>query len=143
MGYAVHTAGDGTAGLALCHELEPRLVIVDVALPVMDGLEFLATLRRCEVPALRDLPVVMLSARVQACDVRAGICAGATEYVTKPFSPAALARSWAGSSTRRCSEVLQDRSRSAACWSTVACTRWRTPGSSAPRSGWNTQVTPP
>lgn len=65
-------------------------MIVDGAMPVMDGLEFLATLRRCEVPALRELPVVMLSARVQASDVLAGISAGATEYMTKPFSPAAL-----------------------------------------------------
>ena len=81
MGYAVHTAADGAAGLALCRELEPRLAIVDGSMPVMDGLEFLATLRGCESPALRDLPVVMLSARVQPSDVLAGISAGGGQLV--------------------------------------------------------------
>ena len=89
MGHEVHGAADGRAGLVACRELCPDLAIVDVNMPVMTGLELVVALRASEEH--RDLPVVMLTALSQEADRRAGLAAGATDYVAKPFSPAALA----------------------------------------------------
>ena len=80
-GFAVETAADGPAGVALCARLRPDLVVLDVMLPGFDGLE---ACRR--IQAERPVPVLMLTARDAETDVLVGLAVGADDYVTKPFS---------------------------------------------------------
>jgi DNA-binding response OmpR family regulator len=85
-GFRVETAGDGPAGVALCHDLRPDLVILDLMLPGLDGLEVCRRMRA----AAPDLPVVMLTALGEESDRVLGLEIGADDYVTKPFSPREL-----------------------------------------------------
>jgi DNA-binding response OmpR family regulator len=80
-GYQVSTAASGPEALRLVDEVRPDLVVLDVMLPGLDGLEVCRRLRR-----RTDVPVIMLSARVQEDDRIAGLRLGADDYVTKPFS---------------------------------------------------------
>ena len=80
-GYAVEVAADAADALALFNDMEPDLVLLDVLLPGMDGLEFCRTIRRTSA-----VPVVMLTARDDSHDVVAGLEAGADDYVTKPYN---------------------------------------------------------
>jgi DNA-binding response OmpR family regulator len=80
-GYEVITAADGVAGLALAREQRPDLVVLDVMLPRMSGLDVCRVLRE-ETPT----PILMLTARDAEADVVQGLDLGADEYVTKPFS---------------------------------------------------------
>lgn len=89
LGHEVVACADGAAALAACRDTLPDLVILDVTMPGMSGLEAVAAIRADE--ALAELPVVMLTARAQDGDIDAGITSGATDYVTKPFSPRELA----------------------------------------------------
>ena len=84
-GYGVVMAADGAEGLRLARELKPRLIILDLMLPRMDGLELCRTLR-----ADSDIPIIMLTARVEEEDRLRGLNLGADDYVTKPFSPLEL-----------------------------------------------------
>ena len=81
-GYEVHTASDGAAGLEKARTLKPDLVILDIMLPVMSGLEVCKALRGEGFEA----PIVMLTARGQEIDKVVGLELGADDYVTKPFS---------------------------------------------------------
>jgi DNA-binding response OmpR family regulator len=87
-GLAVVTATDGEEALALARERRPAVVVLDIGLPGLDGLELLTRIRADE--ALRDTRVLLLTARAQEADVRRGFDAGADAYVKKPFSPAEL-----------------------------------------------------
>lgn len=87
-GYHVVTANDGVEGLAKCHETNPSIVLCDIMMPNMDGLE--VTRRLKGDPATKEIPIVLLSAKAQAGDVQAGLDAGADEYLTKPFDPLEL-----------------------------------------------------
>jgi DNA-binding response OmpR family regulator len=80
-GYAVVSACDAAAGLALARETPPALILLDVALPGMGGLDFLRVLRRDS-----EVPVILLSARSSDVDRILGLKAGANDYVAKPFS---------------------------------------------------------
>jgi DNA-binding response OmpR family regulator len=80
-GYLVRSAADGETGLALARTEKPDLVVVDVMLPRMGGLEVVRELRR-EDP---DLPVLILSAKGQESDKVAGLQFGADDYMVKPF----------------------------------------------------------
>ena len=80
--------GDGVRALQLAGELEPELVFLDVNLRSLNGLEVCRRLRR--EPVLAGVPIVMLSAAAQRDDVLRGMAAGATQYLTKPFSPVRL-----------------------------------------------------
>jgi DNA-binding response OmpR family regulator len=81
-GYAVSVAADGAEGLRLARQLDVDLVILDVMLPRMSGLEICQQLR-----AMRhDVPILMLTARGQESDKVEGLRLGADDYVTKPFS---------------------------------------------------------
>jgi DNA-binding response OmpR family regulator len=82
-------AKDGTTGLALAHRVRPDLVLLDVMMPgELNGLEVCRRIRAdTELSATR---VVLLSARGQASDVKAGLEAGAHSYMVKPFSPQRL-----------------------------------------------------
>ena len=84
-GYGVIMAADGAEGLRLARELKPKLIILDLMLPRMDGLELCRTLR-----ADSDIPIIMLTARVEEEDRLRGLNIGADDYVTKPFSPLEL-----------------------------------------------------
>jgi DNA-binding response OmpR family regulator len=84
-GFDVRTAGDGETALALARESEPDLVILDLGLPAMDGIEVcreLRTFTRCYI--------LMLTARADEVDMLIGLGVGADDYVTKPFSPRTL-----------------------------------------------------
>lgn len=88
-GYTVHTAASGPEGLAAAFATRPNLVVLDLMLPGLDGLEILAELRAREV----DTPVLILSARDQLGDKVEGLETGADDYLTKPFQlPELLAR---------------------------------------------------
>jgi two-component system phosphate regulon response regulator PhoB len=84
-GYDVLVAGDGSAGLTKALTESPSLVVLDVALPVLSGIEVCRQIKR--VPATRRLPVIMLTALDTEQDRVRGLEAGADDYVTKPFSP--------------------------------------------------------
>lgn len=80
-GYAVATAGSGDAGLALAREHPSDLVILDIGMPRMDGLEVLRRLRAADA----CLPVIMLTARDAPTEQVHGLETGADDYVVKPF----------------------------------------------------------
>jgi PAS domain S-box-containing protein len=83
-GYRVSTAVDGHAGLAAALQDPPSLVLSDVMMPRMDGFGLLAALR--EDPRLREIPVLLMSARAGEESRVEGLGAGADDYITKPFS---------------------------------------------------------
>jgi two-component system alkaline phosphatase synthesis response regulator PhoP len=85
-GYRVLTARDGQTALTLARHEHPDLVILDLMLPGdLDGLEVCRRLRRDAV--LADVPIIMLTARVEEMDRLIGLELGADDYITKPFSP--------------------------------------------------------
>jgi DNA-binding response OmpR family regulator len=84
-GFEVDVAGDGATGLAVALDTLPDLVVLDLMLPVLDGLEVCRRLRQAA-----PIPVVMLTARGEEDDRIAGLELGADDYVTKPFSPREL-----------------------------------------------------
>lgn len=84
-GYEVFTAADGPSGLKAARAFKPDLIILDVMLPGMDGLELLSKLRRES-----EVYVIMLTARTEETDKIVGLSVGADDYVTKPFSPREL-----------------------------------------------------
>jgi adenylate cyclase len=87
-GYEVSTAIDGEDALAQVAARRPDLVLLDVMMPKLDGI---AVTRRMKAdPALRFIPIVLLTARSATADVVAGLDAGADDYLTKPFEHAAL-----------------------------------------------------
>jgi DNA-binding response OmpR family regulator len=85
-GYSTIEAGDGEAARRVIEAGSPALVILDVMLPGLDGLELCRWIRRRS-----DLPVILLTARGEEADRIAGLELGADDYVTKPFSPRELA----------------------------------------------------
>ena len=84
-GYEVYIAADGNAGLKAAHAFKPDLIILDVMLPGMDGIELLSRLRRES-----EVYVIMLTAKTEETDKIVGLSVGADDYVTKPFSPREL-----------------------------------------------------
>jgi DNA-binding response OmpR family regulator len=85
-GYEVVSASDGQEALDVVDAEDPDIIVCDVMMPGMDGVE---VVRRLRADA-KQVPVVMLSAKAMRSDMRAGLDAGANEYVTKPFDPAEL-----------------------------------------------------
>ena len=81
-------ASDGAGALALATDLDPELIFLDVNLPDMSGLEVCRRLRKQARPACAH--IVMLTAAAQEDDIARGLAAGATHYLTKPFSPVRL-----------------------------------------------------
>jgi len=84
-GFAVLVAGEGRAALTLARSRRPDLVVLDLGLPGLDGLDVARALRRDS-----DVPILMLTARTDEADRIAGLELGADDYVTKPFSPREL-----------------------------------------------------
>ena len=80
-GFEVVVAGDGPEAIGLCEQVHPDLVVLDLMLPGMDGLEVCRQIQRD-----RWVPVLMLTARTEEADKVAGFAVGADDYLTKPFS---------------------------------------------------------
>jgi DNA-binding response OmpR family regulator len=87
-GYAVVTADNGEEALALARERLPALAVLDVMMPRLTGYQVTKQLREDE--ATKDIPVILLTARVQEADVARGFEVGADDYIKKPFSPQEL-----------------------------------------------------
>ena len=110
-GYDVFTAEDGPSGLRAARAFRPEVIVLDVMMPGMDGIELLSQLRRES-----NAYVIMLTAKADETDKIVGLSVGADDYVTKPFSPrelvarvkAALRRLSTGGSVREVS-VLSSR----------------------------------
>jgi two-component system, OmpR family, alkaline phosphatase synthesis response regulator PhoP len=88
-GFKVLVAEDGPTGLAAARRDHPDLIVLDLMLPGMDGLDVCRELRR-ESGGLAAVPIIMLTARVEESDRLVGLELGADDYVTKPFSPREL-----------------------------------------------------
>lgn len=101
-GFAIGTASDGVEALKKACTLSPDLILLDLMMPELDGLAVCEILRRDPVTA--SIPIVMLTAASSQLSRLAGLDAGATDYVTKPFSPREL--------VSRIEEVLRSRSAS-------------------------------
>lgn len=84
-GFEVIAAGDGLKGLAAARREKPDLVVLDLMMPGMDGLDVCRVLRR-----EGNIPIIMLTARVEESDKLVGLELGADDYITKPFSPREL-----------------------------------------------------
>jgi len=84
-GYAVLSATDGEAAIAAARKTRPDLIVLDVMMPGLNGLEVCRILRK-----EMQVPILILSARADETDETAGLEAGADDYVTKPFSMAEL-----------------------------------------------------
>jgi twitching motility two-component system response regulator PilG len=82
--------GDGLSALAAVADKQPRLVLLDITLPGMDGYQVCQALK--QRPVSKHIPVVMLSGRDGFFDKVRGKLAGSTQYVTKPFDPAQLVK---------------------------------------------------
>ncbi len=84
-GYEVYLAEDGPGGLKAARAFKPDIIVLDVMLPGMDGMELLTRLRRES-----NVYVIMLTAKTEETDKIVGLSLGADDYVTKPFSPREL-----------------------------------------------------
>jgi two-component system alkaline phosphatase synthesis response regulator PhoP len=84
-GFAVLVSGDGASALEIARSRQPALIVLDLGLPRVDGLEVAKKLRRES-----NVPIIMLTARVEESDRLAGLEIGADDYITKPFSPREL-----------------------------------------------------
>ncbi len=87
-GFEVHTREDGQAGLEATSEVAPDIVLLDVMMPRLDGIEVCRRMRA--KPSTASVPVIMLTAKAQEADVDRGFGVGADDYITKPFSPREL-----------------------------------------------------
>src|SRR4051812_13611092 len=84
-GFTTSTASDGAVGLEKARSENPALIILDLMLPKMPGLEICKILK--SDPATRQIPIMMLTAKAEEVDRIVGLEFGADDYVTKPFSP--------------------------------------------------------
>lgn len=84
-GYETVIANNGVQGVSLARREKPDLIVLDLMMPEMDGLEVTRTIRRES-----DVPIIMLTARVEETDKLIGLELGADDYITKPFSPREL-----------------------------------------------------
>src|SRR2546428_11754130 len=80
-GFSVVSASDGTAALSTARAAKPDLIVLDLKLPGMDGLDVARELRKTN-----NVPIIMLTARVDEADKLVGLELGADDYMTKPFS---------------------------------------------------------
>jgi DNA-binding response OmpR family regulator len=87
-GYAVYIAKDGPSALSVARAVHPDLIILDIMLPGIDGVEVLRRIRQES-----DVYVLMLTARAEETDKIVGLSMGADDYLTKPFSPRELVAS--------------------------------------------------
>lgn len=96
-GHTITQAANGAEAVEKAPEIKPDLIMMDVRMPRLTGYEACRQIKQVE--ALKDIPVVFLSAKGQEDEVQTGIEAGAVAYILKPFAPDEL--------TRRIAEILQ------------------------------------
>jgi two-component system, OmpR family, alkaline phosphatase synthesis response regulator PhoP len=84
-GFSVRTASDGRTALSLAQSIQPDLIVLDLGLPEMDGLDVTREIRKQS-----NAPIIMLTARSEESDKLIGLELGADDYMTKPFSPKEL-----------------------------------------------------
>ena len=89
-GYSVISAEEGASALALIKEKEPTLVLLDVMMPGISGLEVLRQLRASKRSQVSQTPVIMITAKSQSTDIDEALELGATSYIIKPFRADAL-----------------------------------------------------
>ncbi|MBC8438876.1 MAG: response regulator [Deltaproteobacteria bacterium] len=87
-GYSILTAQSGEQAIKIAKQSRPDLIVLDLMLPGMDGLEVTRYLRSNE--ETRDMPIVMLTAKGEESDIITGLELGANDYISKPFSPKVL-----------------------------------------------------
>lgn len=87
-GYEVFQAINGDQALKDARSLHPDLIVLDIMMPVIDGIEVCRKIKAC--PETRDIKVIMLTAKTSGKDLEAGMAAGADHYMTKPFKIAEL-----------------------------------------------------
>ena len=87
-GFEIFEAADGEAAMEIARAQHPTLILLDVMMPRLDGLEVCRRLKG--EPATKDIVIVLLTAMAQDTDRERGLSAGADDYLTKPFSPLAL-----------------------------------------------------
>ncbi|HAJ35086.1 MAG TPA: DNA-binding response regulator [Chloroflexi bacterium] len=90
-GHRVLAVADGETGLALALAEKPALIVLDLMLPGLDGWEITRRLRQSSDPAIANVYILMLTARVEEADRIVGFTVGADDYMVKPFSPRELA----------------------------------------------------
>ncbi len=114
-GYDVATAGDGEEALTRVAELEPDLILLDIMMPRLDGIE---TVRRLKADAAhRHIPVILVTAKTDPRDVVEGLDAGGDDYLTKPIDHAALlARVRSMLRIKALHDTVQDQARELAAW---------------------------
>ena len=88
-GWDVTTARDGQEALELCLASPPDVVVLDIMMPGLSGLDVCREIR--QQPAIDDVPILLLTAKAREEDVERGFALGADDYVVKPFSPRELA----------------------------------------------------
>jgi DNA-binding response OmpR family regulator len=81
-------AKDGLKAMQILEEMKPDLIISDIMVPYLDGLQILKEIKKKD--ELKDIPVIMLTSKSQEKDVITGLELGAQDYITKPFSPTEL-----------------------------------------------------
>jgi two-component system, OmpR family, alkaline phosphatase synthesis response regulator PhoP len=86
--YRVHVARDGLTALDMAAKVVPNLILLDLKIPRLDGIEVCKSLK--SDPRLKDIPVIMVTAKGEESDKIEGLDTGADDYVTKPFSPGEL-----------------------------------------------------
>ena len=87
-GFGVISAGDGREGFERAKRDKPDVILSDIMMPRMDGLALVTAIRGDA--KTQAIPVILLSAKAQNAEVKAGLAAGADDYVTKPFDPLEL-----------------------------------------------------
>lgn len=104
-GFAAEVAHDGRTGLSLARRLAPDLIVLDLMLPLLDGMELCQILRRES-----DVPIIMLTAKESLADRTKGLDSGADDYVVKPFDPEEVVAR-AKAVLRRVNDKVQQRLR--------------------------------
>ena len=84
-GFGVVLAHDGEEGIAAARSQRPDIIVSDIMMPKMSGIELVQALKADEATA--SIPIILLSAKAQTGDLKSGMDAGADDYVTKPFEP--------------------------------------------------------
>ena len=84
-GFSVLLAHDGAEGIDMARTNKPDVIISDIMMPRMSGLELVSALKADE--ATKGIPIILLSAKAQTSDIKIGLESGADDYVTKPFEP--------------------------------------------------------
>ena len=96
-GHEIHKASNGKEAVEMAPEVMPDLIMLDIRMPQMTGVEACTALK--EIDAVKDIPIVFLSAHGQSEEIDSGLDRGAYEYIVKPFAPDEL--------TSRINQILQ------------------------------------